>query len=330
MRPAAVADQHGVALGVVAGAVGLRQHLDQPAVAVVALAGGDSLGHDRASGVLPDVDHLGAGVGLLLLVDDRHRIELADRVVALKDHARILPGDGRSGFDLRPRDLGVDARALAALGDEVVDAALALGVAGVPVLHRRVLDRRVVERDQLDDRGVELVLVALGRGASLEVAHRGALVGDDQGALELAGVLGVDAEVGRELHRAADALRDVHEGAVAEDRGVERGEEVVAGRHHRAQVLPHQLGMLAHRLGEGAEDDPHLAQRLLVRGAHRHRIEDGVHGHAGQDLLFGERDAELGVGLEQLRDRPRPGSPAGPWSWAPSSRWNPGSRSAGI
>ena len=103
------------------------------------------------------------------------------------------------------------ALALAALGDEVVDAALAVLVARVPVLHRRVLDLRVVERHQLDHRGVELVLVAHGRGAALEVAHVRAFLGDDQRPLELAGVRGVDAEVGGQLHRAAHALRDVAE-----------------------------------------------------------------------------------------------------------------------
>ena len=96
---------------------------------------------------------------------------------------------------------------LAALGHEVVDAALAVLVAGVPVLNRRVLDRRVVERDELDDRRVQLVLVAHRRRAAFEVAHVRALVGDDQRPLELAGVLRVDAEVGRQLHRAAHALR---------------------------------------------------------------------------------------------------------------------------
>ncbi len=58
----------------------------------------------------------------------------------------------------------------AALGHEVVNPALALGVAGVPILHGRVLDLRVVQRDQLDHRGVKLVLVAHRRGAALEVA----------------------------------------------------------------------------------------------------------------------------------------------------------------
>jgi hypothetical protein len=47
------------------------------------------------------------------------------------------------------------AAAVAALGDEIVDAALALGVARIPVLHRRILDLGVVERDQLDHRGMQ-------------------------------------------------------------------------------------------------------------------------------------------------------------------------------
>ena len=101
------------------------------------------------------------------------------------------------------------AGAHAALGDEVVDAALAFLVARVPVLDRRVLDRRVVERDELDHRRVQLVLVAHRRRAPFQVADVRALVGDDQRPLELPRVLRVDAEVGRELHRAANALRDV-------------------------------------------------------------------------------------------------------------------------
>ena len=63
------------------------------------------------------------------------------------------------------------------------------GVARIPVLDGRVLDLGVVERDQLDHGGMQLVLVAHRRGAAFEVAHVGALVGDDERALELAGVL---------------------------------------------------------------------------------------------------------------------------------------------
>ena len=118
--------------------------------------------------------------------------------------------------------------AIAALGDEIVDAAAAFRVARIPVLHRRIFDLGVVERDQLDDRGMQLVLVALRRRAAFEIADIGALVGDDQRALELAGVLLVDAEIGRQFHRAAHARRDVDERAVGEDGRVQRRVEIVA------------------------------------------------------------------------------------------------------
>ncbi len=301
VRAALVADQQRVALGEVARAVGALEHRDQAAVGVLRVAGRDALGDDRALRVLADVDHLGAGVGLLVVVGQRDRVELADRVVALQDAAGVLPGDRRAGLDLGPGDLRVAAGALAALGHEVVDAALAVLVAGVPVLHRRVLDLGVVEGDQLDHRGVQLVLVAHRRGAALEVADVGAFVGDDQRALELAGVGRVDAEVGRQLHRAAHALGDVDERAVGEDRRVQGGEEVVGVRDDRAQVLADQFGVLPHRLGERAEDDAHLGQFLLEGRGHRDAVEDRVDRDAGEHFLLLERNAQLLVGAEQLR-----------------------------
>ena len=144
VRAALVAEQQRVALRVVAAVARALQDLHQAAVRVLALAGADALADDRASGVLADVDHLRAGVGLLEVVRQRDGVKLADAVVALQDAARVFPRDGRAGFDLRPGDLAVLATALAALGDEVVDAALAgLRVAGIPVLDGAVLDRRV-------------------------------------------------------------------------------------------------------------------------------------------------------------------------------------------
>ena len=112
-------------------------------------------------------------------------------------------------------------------------------------------------------------------------------------ALELAGVGGVDAEIGRKLHRAAHALGDVAERAVGEDRRVQRGEKVVVVRHHRAEIFLHQVGMVLHRFGERAEDDAQLAELFLERGGHGDAVEDRVHGHAGEPLLLVERNAEL-------------------------------------
>src|SRR5690606_5128180 len=140
------------------------------------------------------------GIDLLLAVGNGDRIELAARAVATQDAARIFPGDRRAGLDLGPGDLGILATAIATLGDEIVDAALAVLVSGIPILHRRILDLGVIERDQFHHGGVELVLVAHGRRAALEIAHIGAFLGDDQRALELAGIALIDAEIGGELH----------------------------------------------------------------------------------------------------------------------------------
>src|SRR6202022_615163 len=114
--------------------------------------------------------------------------------------ARILPGDRRASLDLGPGNLGLSSLTLPALGDEVVDAAAAFLVPRIPVLHRRVFDLGVVQGDQLDDGRMELVLVANWSRAALQIGDGGALIRDDERALELARVGGVDSEIGRELH----------------------------------------------------------------------------------------------------------------------------------
>jgi len=77
------------------------------------------------------MQHLGAGIDLLVTVRDRDRVELTARVVAAQDAARIFPGDRRTGLDLGPGNLRIVAAAIATLGNEIVDAAFALGVAGI-------------------------------------------------------------------------------------------------------------------------------------------------------------------------------------------------------
>ena len=123
------------------------------------------------------------------------------------------------------------ATAVAALGHKIVDPALAVLVAGEPVLDRRVLDLGILHRDQFDHCSVQLVLIARGCGAAFEVAHIRAFIGDQQRALKLAGLGLVDAEIGRKLHRAAHALGDVAERPIGEDRRVQRRIEVVRHRH---------------------------------------------------------------------------------------------------
>ena len=247
------------------------------------------------------MNHLGAGVGLLVVVDDRHGVELAHGVVALQDATRILPGDGRASLDLCPGNLGIDARALAALRHKVINAALTVLVAGIPVLNGGVFDGGIVQSHQFHHRGVELILIAHGSRATFEVAHGRALVRDDQRALELAGVLGIDPKVGGKLHGAAHALGNVREGPVTKHGGVERGKEVVGIGDHGPEILAHQLGMLAHGFREGTENDAQLGELRLESGADGDAVKHRVHRHARQEFALAQRDAQLFVGLEQLR-----------------------------
>ena len=123
---------------------------------------------------------------------------------------------------------------MTAFGDKVVNAALAFIIAGIPVLHGGVFDLGTFEGDQFDHGSVQLIAIARRRGAAFNVRHIRSLVGDDQRALELSGVDCIDTEVGRQLDRALQPFRDVAERAVGKHRGIQRGEKVVAGRHHGA------------------------------------------------------------------------------------------------
>ena len=247
------------------------------------------------------MDHLGAGVGLLVIVGHRDRVELAHAVFAVEHAAWIFPRHRAAGFDLRPADLAPRALAQAPLGDEIVDSALAFGIAGVPVLHRRILDLGIFERDQFDHCGVELVLVAHRRGAAFEIADVAAFLGNDQRAFELARVLRIDAEIGRQLHRAAHAFGDVNEGAVRKDRAVQRCEEVVMLRHHLAEPLLHQLGIFLHRLADREEDHARFLEFFAESGGHadavEHRIDRDLAGSLdpGEHFLFRHGNAELVV-----------------------------------
>ena len=299
VRAALIAQEQAVALGEVAHAARGRADADEAAIGVVRLARRNPLGDDRRAAVLAVMDHLGAGVGLLEIVGDRDRVELAHAVFAVEHAGGVFPRHRRAGFDLRPRDLGTIPLTQRALGDEVVDAALALGIAGIPVLHGRILDLGIVHRDQFDHGGMELVFIAHRRGAAFEVADVGALLRDDQRAFELPRVFGIDAEIGRKLHRAAHAFGHVDEGAVREDRAIQRREVVVAHRHDLAEPLPDEVRIFADRFGDREEDHARAQQFGAEAGGDADGIEHCIDRNllgaldACQHFLLAQRDAEL-------------------------------------
>ena len=81
VRAAFIAQQQTVALAVIAGVFGMNAHLDESAVRVLAMPGGDTLGDDTRTGVFADVDHLCARIRLLVVIGERHRVELGGGVI---------------------------------------------------------------------------------------------------------------------------------------------------------------------------------------------------------------------------------------------------------
>src|SRR5262245_65724463 len=97
---------------------------------------------------------------------------------------------------------------MAAFGNEVVNAAAALLISRIPILHRGVFDLRILEGNELDHRGVKLVLIAHGRSASFKVADVSALFRHNERPFELAGLRRINAEIGGEFSGTTDAFRD--------------------------------------------------------------------------------------------------------------------------
>ena len=323
VRAAAISDQQTVTLGKIARLVGLAVDRDETAIGVIGFAGRNALGDDPAARALAEMDHLGAGIGLLAPISNGDGVELADTVIAAQDAARIFPGHGRPRLDLRPADLRPVAPAVAALGHEIVDAALAVLVARPPVLHGGILDLGIFQRDQFHNSRVQLILVAHRRRTTFQIGHIRAFISNDERALELAGILGIHAEIGRQFHRAAHALGHIDKGPVREDGAVQRRKEIVRLRHHRAEIFFHQVRIFMHGFRDRHEDHAGLFQLLAERGGDGHGVENGIDGHARrlarrlarrrcgfgrtfdaqQDFRLAQRDTQLFVGFEDfLRD----------------------------
>ncbi|KAF5037851.1 hypothetical protein DSECCO2_560360 [anaerobic digester metagenome] len=191
-----VTQQQTVALSEITGVDGFFHHLHKPPVTVLAAACRDSLRNDGALCVFPEMYHFASGIGLLKIIGHSNGIKFPDAVIAQQYAARIFPGNRRAGLHLCPRDFAVGAFAQTALGDKVVDAALSFLVAGIPVLNRAVFHFGVVHGNDFHNGCVQLVFIAHGSGAALEITHIGTFISYNERAFELSGLACIDAEIG--------------------------------------------------------------------------------------------------------------------------------------
>ena len=244
------------------------------------------------------VHHLGAGVLVLTLGGEGHRERLTLGIGPHEIAGRVLHvGLGPNvAVDPLHRAALLD---VGTLGDEVVD------VVG-PVLDGRVPASGVLLDDDLHDGGVQGVRLVDRCGASLDVVHVGVLVGDDEGALELAEVLGVHAEVRLQRNGAVHPLGHVDERSTRPHGGVEGSELVVAGWHCGTEVLLEQFRVLSQG-SVGVEEDDALTFEFLIDLV----VDDlglvlgGNTGH--QAILLGLGNAQTVVGGADVVGKVVPG-----------------------
>ena len=301
MRTAFIAQQQGVALAIVAGIVRLLGYTHQPTIRILAPSGRNTFADNSTAGILSKMNHLCTGICLLIVVGDRHTVKFRRRVVTGKDARGIFPGNGRTGFHLCPGQFAVYALAVPALRYKVIDAALTFGISRIPVLNGTVFHFGTVVYHNLHNSGVQLVFVTHRRRTSFQIGNIRIIIGYNQRSFKLPGIAGIDTEVSGQLHRAAYPFRYIDERTVGEYRGIQRRKEVITIPHDRAQILLHQIGMLAYSLAERTENNSLFHKRLLESRLYRHRVHYGIHRHTAQRHLFFQRNAQFIKGLDQLR-----------------------------
>src|SRR3989338_513449 len=157
------------------------------------------------------MNHLRAGVGLLKMIGERHRIKFAGRIIPDQDAAWVLPRDRRACLDLRPGNLRIFALTFTAFWHKIINPALSgLRITGIPILYRRILDLGMVERHKLYDRRVELVRIKPRGSTSFQIAYVTIVFTNNQRSFKLSRAFGVDAKISRKLHRTLRVFRNIN------------------------------------------------------------------------------------------------------------------------
>ena len=211
MRSTIAAQQQRVAGTIVACIVGIGCGTNQSTIGILAMSCRNTLRDDGTLGVLTHVNHLGTSISLLIVVGNSHTVELSYRVVATQDAGRILPGNRRTRLYLSPAQLRVHTTQVASLGYQVQHTTLTMLITRIPVLNSRVFHLSIVLDNYLDNSRMKLILITHWRCTSLQVRNVSIIISDNQCTLKLTGVTGIDAEVTAQLHRTADALRNINE-----------------------------------------------------------------------------------------------------------------------
>jgi len=115
--------------------------------------------------------HFRSRVSLLLVIRQRDGVKLPLAIISSEYDGWIFPRDGRTGFNLCPRNFRVITFTQAAFRDKVIDTSFSVFVASVPVLNGGVLYFGVFPRVNLYNRSVKLVFVVCWSSATFEIRN---------------------------------------------------------------------------------------------------------------------------------------------------------------
>ena len=229
IRARVLVQQERITAHVALGVLRLRMHLQQATVTRAPVLLGDGLRGNRRGGVRRDVHDLATGVLVLPVARERDGEDLTLRARLHQVDRRVLHRELRAEVAVHP----LHRRVLVGRGTLRHQVVHVLR----PVLDGRVAAAAALLDDDLHHRGVQAVRRVRWRGTALDVMDVRPLVDDDQCALELTGVLRVDAEVRLQRQVDMNALGHVDERAAAPHRRVQRRELVVIRRDDRGEVL---------------------------------------------------------------------------------------------
>src|SRR6516164_2479843 len=108
----------------------------------------------------------------------------------------------------------------ASFGYKIVYTTPAFLVSRIPVLNGGIFDFCLLQGDQFNHRGMQLVFIAHGGRTALQVTYITAFLSHNQGSFELSRVFGINPEVGRQFHGATYTPGDITKGAITEYRRI--------------------------------------------------------------------------------------------------------------
>ena len=153
-----------------------------------------------------------------------------------------------------------------------------------PVLNRDVLNFGSFEGDEFDDGTVKCRCFEFWRSAAFHIHDLATFIGNDERALKLTEVFGIDAEVSLERMLHLHSRRNVDERTTREDSAVERGEFIVTRRYNLSKPLFEKLRVFVKSLGGADKNDPLLADSRLDVRISGFAVKLGF--HAGKELTL--------------------------------------------